>query len=91
MDLEYENLKVRILDSESKEERNLLGTLSNSLLQKENLPAQKDYRQGQIRFERLPHKSIFNDLWKAVFSGIRSTVLPDILLSDKLEANLITQ
>ncbi|GJM35885.1 MAG: hypothetical protein DHS20C18_48860 [Saprospiraceae bacterium] len=87
MDFEYSNLKAHVLNKETNRKKGLLTFVANLATRKENKRSDKDYRQGQIYFERTPNKSITHDLWQSVFSGIRSTVLTNILLKDELETS----
>jgi len=66
---------------------NFAEKIANSLIGKESNPAKENIlRQGKIFFERDESKSFINNWWKAMQSGIKSTVLPNILLSEELES-----
>ena len=74
--LDYEDSKIKLLDRETKRNKNIASILANTLIVREkNLPEQKHYRNGKIYFERDKRKPFINYWWKSVFSGIKSVVV----------------
>jgi hypothetical protein len=58
--------------------------LSGVVVKNEN-PAGEDFRPGTIYYVHRPEKSFFNAYWQGIVTGLRSTVLSDIVLPDELE------
>jgi len=77
----YNELQIDILkEKESGEikERKFINFLVNSIfLPKQNPNKKGEEYHGVINFDRDINKSVFNYLWKSVFSGIKDTFLKD--------------
>jgi hypothetical protein len=76
--LYYHNLKLDLPPQTDKKweimKKSVLAWAANTYVAESN-PSQKgNLREGIIYVERDPSKSIFNYLWKSLFSGIKSTV-----------------
>ncbi|MDZ7691302.1 MAG: hypothetical protein U5K69_09260 [Balneolaceae bacterium] len=74
--LNYSDLKVELLEREQvkeNEEKQLLSFLANTVKIKRN-NSEKPLREGEITFERDPHKSIFNYWWKSLLSGLKGSI-----------------
>jgi hypothetical protein len=77
LDLSYENLKAEVLKHKDPEKKSgAISFFANELINTNNLPDNKKYRQGNIYFERRKDKAIVNFLWNSVKTGIISTVAP---------------
>jgi hypothetical protein len=74
----YDNLQVKMTKKDDKTWTNIkTGVLSwagNVAVRNDNPTQKGEFTEGMIYFERDKHKSIFNFLWKSVFSGIKSTM-----------------
>ncbi|MEM1325835.1 MAG: hypothetical protein AAGI23_07775 [Bacteroidota bacterium] len=81
----YDNLNIQLLDEKEKPKK-VMSFLANALvIDKENNSTDKGYKSGSIYYERVPHKSIFHQWWGGARSGLRSTLLPNVLLPEELE------
>lgn len=75
MNLQYEGLDVAV-QNELQEKRKLLSELAELvLLIKNNRAGDDDFRLGEISVQRDRHKGFFNFWWRAIQSGLTSTVL----------------
>lgn len=73
--MEYENLKLELIDRNNQSNKKLQSGLVNGLvIRNHNLTGDKRFREGAIHFERDKKKSTYNFWWKSLFSGIKSTV-----------------
>lgn len=74
--MEYSNLKISVLDKENIREggsQQLKSFLINTLkINSKNNEA--PLRKGEVSFERIPKKSIFNYWWKSLSSGIKDNI-----------------
>lgn len=77
MNFEYENLKIHTLKKKNVEKNPLQAVktfIANTFVIKtDNLQSDKNFRQGEIQFERNKKKSIFNYWWKSLLSGFKSS------------------
>jgi len=75
--MDYEDLKVSVLDRQSAEQKGLTEDIKsffvNSILVKKANTPKSGMDAGQINFERAKDKSIFNYWWKSLLSGIKDT------------------
>jgi len=73
----YQDLKIKLLKKSDDElkKKGLASFFANTLI-KNNNPDNDKLRKGVIDFKREINKSFFNLLWKSVFSGVKSTMLP---------------
>lgn len=85
MDFAYENLDIALLTEDYQIGKKLLSQLINDLLIRNNNPNKKDYRNGKMYAERLKNRSIFNLWWQSILSGMKSTMLPKLILPDELK------
>ena len=85
MDFEYSNLNAFLQNNETNRKKKFLSFVADIVTHKDNLPSEKDYRQGNIYFKQIPEKPFFHNVWQSVFSGIRSTVFPNLLLKKELD------
>ncbi len=72
----YENLKISLLDKKANEENlgsQIKSLLANTFVIKSDNKGE-DIRSGEINFERVERKSVFNYWWKSLLSGIKSNV-----------------
>jgi hypothetical protein len=80
LDFYYHNLDVK-LTGDGAWIKNLL----SGMVVKSDNRAGDDFRPGEIYYEHPRDKSFFSAYWKGLVSGLRSSVLSDILLPDELE------
>ncbi|MFK7953713.1 MAG: hypothetical protein AB8B73_12775 [Ekhidna sp.] len=77
MDFVYNNLKIAMLDkktySQSNVDESVVSFIANTFFVRKRNRFTK-YRQGDIYFERIQHKAIFNFLAKLLISGTASSV-----------------
>jgi len=85
MDFVYENLDISLLTEDYQVGKKLLSGLVNGLLIKNNNPGKKGYRKGKMYAERLKNRAIFHLWWQSILSGMKSTMLPKVLLKDELK------
>ncbi|MEZ5103467.1 MAG: hypothetical protein R2757_03145 [Draconibacterium sp.] len=72
VEMEYENLRVEILDRGDNQSKLVKTFVLNQFgIKNSNLSSEKSYKKGEISFERDRKKSIFNYWWKSVLSGIK--------------------
>jgi hypothetical protein len=76
--LYYNDLTMKVTGKDDKTwtkiKGGVLGWAGNVYVRNDN-PSQKgNFTEGMIYFERDTHKSIFNFLWKSIFSGIKSSI-----------------
>jgi hypothetical protein len=77
---EYKNLKLRLFNRKKAIMNKSLGSpfvnfmLNNLMIRSRNPKFLKPPRKGIVYFERDPHKSFINYLWKSSLSGILSTL-----------------
>lgn len=83
INLEYDGLKVKILNPESSEKKFLLSAVSNMALRKSNIITDKRFRQGTIDLERDANKSILGFLWESIKDGMLDTLIPFELKKQK--------
>jgi len=82
--MRYDSLKIgglaNVRDRE-KEELGLLAALANAVIRQFNPPAKstEEPKVSEIFFERDKNKGIFNYLIKSLVSGIKATILPNIV------------
>lgn len=72
----YEDLKISLLDKESNKEtfgKKVISLLANTLKVKEDNTGE-DFETAEIEFERDKTKSVFNYWWKALLSGLKSSI-----------------
>ena len=79
LSLYYNNLTIKMIKTEKdntweKIKKGVVTFAANTYVRNDNPSANGQLTEGIIYFERDPHKSIFNFLWKSVFSGIKSTI-----------------
>ena len=87
MELKYSGLDIAVL-SEDQKKRKVLTALLNSILSNKNNPDEKDkLRVGEMYFERLFEKRFIGNIWNTLQTGIRSTVLPNLLLPEELDVS----
>jgi hypothetical protein len=76
--LYYHDLKLDLPPQTDKKwesiKKSVLAWAANTYVAESNPTQKGKLREGIIYFERDPGKSIFNYLWKSLFSGIKSTV-----------------
>ena len=76
----YKNLKLRLYNRKKAKTNKGLGSpfvnfmLNNLMVRTNNPRFLKPPRKGIVYFERDPHKSFINYLWKSSFSGVTSTL-----------------
>jgi len=86
MELRYNNLALQLLKKD-RTPRKFLSKIANALLSKEKNPDKDNQlHRGKMYFERDLSKSFISNWWKTMQSGIKSTMLPNILLPDELES-----
>lgn len=86
MELRYNNLDIQLLKKD-RSPRKFLSKIANAFFGKENNPDKENkLHKGQMYFKRDKSKSFISNWWKTMQSGIKSTMLPNILLPDELES-----
>ncbi len=76
--LKYEDLKIKLLkkdDDKNKYKTKFFPTLAAGVLLKGSNPQNDKMRVGKIDYPRDIHRSIFNLMWKSLFSGIKQVAL----------------
>ncbi len=75
--MEYDNLKINILQENDEGDRStktLISFLANQLLVHSSNPdARGNYHVGKIDYQRVPEFSFFKTLWKSLFEGIKQS------------------
>ncbi|MEM1123167.1 MAG: hypothetical protein AAGJ18_22185, partial [Bacteroidota bacterium] len=85
MEMRYEKLKIQLIKKD-RTPRKFLSKVANLVFGKSNNPDKNDeLRLGKMYFERDPQKSFIGNWWKTIQSGLKSIMLPNILLPDELE------
>ena len=76
--MSYEALKISALDKQSIEQKGLMENiktfLANNVIVKKNNNPKDGMQAGEITFQRIEHKSIFNYWWKSLLSGIKDSI-----------------
>ena len=78
LDFRYEDLSVKLIkknDSKNQYQTKLLPTLAAGVILKGSNPQNGKLRQGKIYYTRDTSRSIFNMMWKSLFSAIKKTAL----------------
>ena len=76
--LTYEGLSIKLLkkdDDKNKYKTKVLPTLAAGFLLKDSNPTDGKLRIGTVDYNRDIHRSIFNLMWKSLFSGIKQVAL----------------
>jgi hypothetical protein len=76
--IKYEDLKIKILkkdENKNKYKQKFLPTLAAGVLLKDSNPQHDKMRVGNVDYTRDIHRSIFNLMWKSLFSGIKQVAL----------------
>jgi len=74
----YENLSVRLLkkdDDKNKYKTKVLPTLAAGLLVKDSNPQHGKMRMANVDYTRDIHRSIFNLMWKSLFTAIKQVAM----------------
>ena len=73
LNMDYRDLKMNFINRDNKNSQKVKSLLANSImLNSNNLPDDKNYREGTINFTRDRKRSFFNYWWKSVSTGIES-------------------
>jgi hypothetical protein len=81
----YKDLDIQYLDSDSKLVKKILnGVVEGLAFPQENLAGEK-HRLGKIHADRDDSRSVFHYLWQSALSGIKSTILPNLVLPEELK------
>jgi hypothetical protein len=70
----YRNFKVSVLDAQAKRKRRIVSKLVNMLIRNTNR-----HKTGAIHYNRLPTDGFLRILWQGLASGLRDTLLPEIV------------
>ena len=76
--LAYDGLKIKLLkkdDDKNKYKKKLIPTLAAGFILKKSNPEHGKTRVGTIDYNRDIHRSIFNLMWKSLFTGIKQVVM----------------
>lgn len=85
MELRYKDLSLQFLKKDHSP-RKFLSKLANNILGNKNNPDKEDkLRKGKMYFERDERNSFISNWWKTMQTGIKSIMLPNILLPDELD------
>ncbi len=74
----YDDLNLNLLkkdDDENKYKNKVLPSLLASIVIRRSNPSNGNFKVVSINYERDIHRSIFNLMWKSLFSGIKSTAM----------------
>jgi hypothetical protein len=74
----YKDLSVKLLkkdDDKNKYRTKVLSTLAAGLVMKKSNPQHGELRPGDVDYNRDIHRSIFNLMWKSLFSGIKKVAM----------------
>lgn len=86
MSFRYEGLEIEMLNTSKLKTKKILSKLINKLgIKRDNSIATENFKEGKIYYVRNRNKGIFHQWWSAIQSGFQSTIMPNVLLSDKLE------
>lgn len=79
VELEYEDMKFELFqgDEHSNFKSFLANTAAKAIIHRENLRTNKNFRIGEIDFDRNRDRSIFNYWWKATQTGIVDAMMTD--------------
>jgi hypothetical protein len=74
----YKDLKVKVLVKDAKDgqfkPKKLASFLANAVLKDDNPKKNKPVRVAHVNYKRDVTKSLFNLVWKSIFTGIRETI-----------------
>lgn len=91
MKFKYKDLDIALL-KDDKSTRKIFSKLVNTLIRNKNNPDENNVlRTGKMYSERRTEKSFLFNWWTTILSGIKSTVLKNIVLPEELEAKKIKQ
>ena len=77
LDFAYRDLKVEVYNPEKEKEKRLLSFLANSLvINKQNEPGTKKYKQGPISLTREQNRGFFHYVWSSLEDGLVHILLP---------------
>lgn len=79
LDIEYKNIKIEVQHTDTKANKNKKGFISlaaNTIIKRNNLRTQGNYRQGIINTKRVLEKDVWPYLWHSIQSGLVSTMVP---------------
>ncbi len=83
--LQYEDLAIELIKKDNTP-RKLLSNMVNKLLTKRELSKEGELLQeGKMYFEREKQKSFFANWWFSLQSGLKSIILPDLILKEELK------
>lgn len=79
MEVEYRDLKVTVLDEETRKKRPLMSGLVNLLVRNDNDPdfKGKPFRTATIEYTRESHDGFLRYLWRTARMGLLRTMLPE--------------
>ncbi len=81
----YHDLKLAVLHPEKKKKRKLLSVLGNLLIKSKNEQTEKKgARIGEISYQRLNDDGFVRLLWRAVKTGLMTTLTPEALANSSL-------
>ena len=73
----YHDLHVSLLkkdEEKNKYTKKLIPTVATNIILKDSNPANNETRRAAINYDRDIHRSLFNLLWKSIFSGVKQSV-----------------
>ncbi len=76
--MKYDDLKVKLLkkdEDKNKYKTKFFPTLAAGVLLKDSNPKHNKMRIGNVDYDRDIHRSMFNLMWKSLFSGIKQVAL----------------
>jgi hypothetical protein len=79
MDAYYKGLKI-LFESKDQNKKpgffnNVVSGVANGVIKTENNPANKNYRKGQIKLDKLPSHSFFQLLWLTTLNGLEDSFI----------------
>jgi hypothetical protein len=84
--MDYKDLKITLYEKDEQDPKGLISGIINELgINNTNQPGNKNYREGVIYYEQPNNHGMFHQWWHALKSGIKSIVLPKILLDKELK------
>jgi hypothetical protein len=78
LEMQYENLSVKLLkkdEDKNKYKTKVLPTLAAGLIVKDSNPMNGKMRTADVNYTRDIHRSIFNLMWKSLFSAIKEVAM----------------
>ena len=87
MEFNYENFKIQLIDKETNKPKKLLSSIVNTIgLKNNNTLESSNFKEGKMYYPRKRNHAIFHQWWYTIQSGLKSTLLPELLNSEQLDS-----